>query len=224
MARKKTLLSWSSGKDSAWALHILRQQTDLEIVGLVTTVNQLHQRIAIHGVRKELLERQAAILGLPLQIVKLPSPCGNQEYEAAMRDLLAESRQAGVECMAFGDLFLEDIRRYREEKMAGTGIAPLFPLWKIDTKMLAKEMISSGLRARISCLDPRKVPVTAAGREFDEDLLNTLPEEVDPCGENGEFHTFALDGPMFAEPLQIRTGEVVERDGYVYADLLLVSN
>lgn len=221
---KKTLLSWSSGKDSAWALHVLRRQTDLEIVGLVTTINEVHQRVAIHGVRRELLERQAEAVELPLQIVDLPSPCSNDDYESAMRSLISEARGSGVECMAFGDLFLQDIRRYREEKMAGTGITPLFPLWEMDTRQLAGEMIGRGLRAYVSCLDPKKVPVSCAGREFNDELLRNLPPEVDPCGENGEFHTFAFDGPMFARPLRIAPGEVVTRDGFVYADLMFAPN
>jgi uncharacterized protein (TIGR00290 family) len=221
---KKTLLSWSSGKDSAWALHVLRRRTDLKIVGLVTTINEVHQRVAIHGVRRELLERQAEAVELPLQIVDLPSPCSNDDYESAMRSLLSEARGAGVECMAFGDLFLQDIRRYREEKMAGTGISPLFPLWEMDTRQLAGEMIGAGLRAYVSCLDPKKVPATCAGREFNDELLRNLPPDVDPCGENGEFHTFAFDGPMFARPLRIAPGEVVTRDGFVYADLMFALN
>ena len=222
--RRKTLLSWSSGKDSAWALHVLRQQPDVEIVGLVTTVNEVHQRVAIHGVRRELLEHQAEAVGLPLRIVHLPSPCSNEEYESAMRVLMAGLRDSGIECMAFGDLFLQDIRRYREEKMWTTGVSPLFPLWEMDTRVLAVEMIAGGLKAYVSCLDPKKVPIAAAGREFDHALLDSLPPDVDPCGENGEFHTFAFAGPMFGRRLPITPGEVVERDGFVYADLLLAEN
>jgi uncharacterized protein (TIGR00290 family) len=218
--RKKTLLSWSSGKDSAWALHVLRQKPELRIVGLITTVNQLYQRIAIHAVRLELLERQAEAVGLPLQIINLPSPCSNAQYETAMEKFVAESREAGIEGMAFGDLFLQDIREYREAKLAGTGITPLFPLWKMPTDLLAREMISSGLRAMISCVDPQQLPASFAGREFDEALLAALPEKVDRCGERGEFHTFAFDGPMFSKPVDIRVGEIVEREGFVYADLL----
>src|SRR5438552_8476234 len=218
--RKKTLLSWSSGKDSAWALHVLRQQPELRIAGLITTVNQLYQRIAIHAVRLELLERQAEAVGLPLRIINLPYPCSNAQYETAMEKFIEESRQAGIECMAFGDLFLQDIREYREAKLAGTGITPLFPLWKMPTDLLAREMISSGLRARISCVDPQQLPASFAGREFDQDLLSALPEEVDPCGERGEFHTFAFDGPMFSKPVGIEVGEITEREGFVYADVL----
>ena len=221
--RKKTLLSWSSGKDSAWALHVLRQQPELRIAGLITTVNQLYQRIAIHAVRLELLERQAEAVGLPLRIINLPYPCSNAQYETAMEKFIEESRQAGIECMAFGDLFLQDIREYREAKLAGTGIIPLFPLWKMPTDLLAREMISSGLRAMISCVDPQHLPASFAGREFNEALLAALPGEVDRCGERGEFHTFAFDGPMFSKPVDIRVGEIVEREGFVYADLLPAS-
>jgi len=221
--RKKTLLSWSSGKDSAWALHVLRQQPELRIAGLITTVNQPYQRIAIHAVRLELLERQAEAVGLPLRIINLPYPCSNAQYETAMEKFIEESRQAGIECMAFGDLFLQDIREYREAKLAGTGITPLFPLWKMPTDLLAREMISSGLRAMISCVDPQHLPASFAGREFNEALLAALPGEVDRCGERGEFHTFAFDGPMFSKPVDIRVGEIVEREGFVYADLLPAS-
>jgi uncharacterized protein (TIGR00290 family) len=221
--RKKTLLSWSSGKDSAWALHVLRQQPELQIAGLFTTVNQLYQRIAIHAVRLELLESQAEAVGLPLQIINLPYPCSNAEYETAMEKFVEESRQEGIECMAFGDLFLQDIREYREARLAGTGITPLFPLWKMPTDLLAREMISSGLRAMISCVDPKQLPARFAGREFNEDLLAALPGEVDRCGERGEFHTFAFDGPMFSKPVDVRVGEIVEREGFVYADLLPAS-
>jgi uncharacterized protein (TIGR00290 family) len=221
--RKKTFLSWSSGKDSAWALHVMRQQPELRIAGLFTTVNQLYQRIAIHAVRLELLERQAEAVGLPLQIINLPYPCSNAQYETAMEKFVEESREAGIECMAFGDLFLQDIREYREARLAGTGITPLFPLWKMPTDMLAREMISSGLRAMISCVDPQQLPASFAGREFNEALLADLPGEVDRCGERGEFHTFAFDGPMFSKPVDIRVGEIVEREGFVYADLLPTS-
>jgi uncharacterized protein (TIGR00290 family) len=221
--RKKTLLSWSSGKDSAWALHVLRQQPELRIAGLVTTVNQCYQRIAIHAVRLELLERQAEAVGLPLQIINLPYPCSNAQYETVMEKFVEESREAGIECMAFGDLFLQDLREYREAKLAGTGITPLFPLWKMPTDLLAREMISSGLRAMISCVDPQQLPASFAGREFNEALLAALPGEVDHCGERGEFHTFAFDGPMFSRPVDITVGEIVEREGFVYADLLPAS-
>ena len=220
---KKTLLSWSSGKDSAWALHILRGRSDVEVVGLMTTVNELHQRVAIHAVRLELLQRQAVALGLPLQVIDLPSPCTNEQYELVMGKFVDEAKQRGIECMAFGDLFLADIKKYREAKLAGTGIKPLFPLWLTPTDLLAKEMISSGLRAVITCVDPQKLPLSFAGREFDEQFLADLPKHVDPCGERGEFHTFAFDGPMFEKSLSLERGAIVERDGFGYADWLPVT-
>jgi len=217
---KKTLLSWSSGKDSAWALHRLRKVSDVEVVGLMTTVNQLHQRVAIHAVRLELLQRQAEALNLPLHIIDLPGPCTNSQYEAAMQRFVDESKRRGIECMAFGDLFLEDIKEYRETKLSGTGITPLFPLWQSPTDLLAREMISSGLRAVVTCVDPQHLPLSFAGREFNQQFLADLPSRVDPCGERGEFHTFAFDGPMFEKPVSVEMGAVVERDGFGYADFL----
>src|SRR5438105_2489633 len=221
--RRKTLLSWSSGKDSAWALHVLRQRSDLEIAGLMTTVNQLFQRIAIHGVRLELLQRQAEAVGLPLHIVDLPYPCSNSEYEVAMEKFIEQSKQKGIECMAFGDLFLADIKEYREAKLTGTGIEALFPIWLTPTDQLAKDMISSGLRAVVTCVDPKQVPASFAGREFNEQFLIDLPDQVDPCGERGEFHTFAFDGPMFDRAVGVEVGEVTEREGFIYADVLPTS-
>ena len=220
MTIKKTLLSWSSGKDSAWALHTLRQRSDLEIAGLVTTMNQLYQRVAIHAVRLELLQRQAESVGLPLHVIDLPYPCSNSQYEAAMKKFIEQSRQQGIECMAFGDLFLADIKEYRQAKLSGTGITPLFPIWLKPTGDLAREMISSGLRAVVTCVDPKQLPVSFAGREFNEEFLLNLPEQVDPCGELGEFHTFAFDGPMFSKPVNIEVGEITEREGFIYADVL----
>jgi len=220
VALKKTLLSWSSGKDSAWSLHMLRQRSDLEVVGLLTTVNQLYQRVAIHAVRLELLQRQADAVGLPLHIIDLPYPCTNSQYEAKMAEFIEQAKHEGIECMAFGDLFLDDIRKYREAKLAGTGITPLFPLWQTPTGKLAKEMISGGLRAFVTCIDPAQLSGSFAGREFNEEFLSTLPDHVDPCGERGEFHTFAFDGPMFSKPVAIELGEITEREGFVYADLL----
>ncbi len=219
MARK-TLLSWSSGKDSAWALYMLRRMSDVDVVGLMTTVNQLHQRVAIHAVRLELLQRQAEALNLPLHVIDLPSPCTNSQYEAAMERFVDESKRRGIECIAFGDLFLEDIKEYRETKLAGTGITPLFPLWLSPTDRLAREMISSGLRAVVTCVDPQYLPLSFAGREFNEQFLADLPSGVDPCGERGEFHTFAFDGPMFEKGMSVEMGAVVERDGFGYADFL----
>jgi len=220
MNPKKTLLSWSSGKDSAWALHVLRGRSDVEVVGLMTTVNQMHQRVAIHAVRVALLQRQAEATGLPLHVIDLPSPCTNAQYEQAMAGFVAESKQRGIECMAFGDLFLADIKEYREAKLSGTGIMPLFPLWQMPTDKLAREMIRSGLRAVITCVDPRQLPIGFAGREFNEQFLADLPAGIDPCGERGEFHTFAFAGPMFGAQVHIEVGELVERDGFGYADVL----
>lgn len=217
---KRALLSWSSGKDSAFALHVLRQQQDTEIVGLLTTVSESYARVAMHGVRLELLRAQADAAGLPLWEVPLPSPCNNAQYEARMGAVLDRARAEGIAAVAFGDLFLEDIRRYREERMQGTGIEPIFPLWGRPTAALAREMIALGLRARITCVDPRQLPRKFAGRDFDEALLAALPPSVDPCGERGEFHTFVFTGPMFQHTVAITTGEIVERDGFVFADLL----
>jgi uncharacterized protein (TIGR00290 family) len=218
--RPKALLSWSSGKDSAWALHVLRREQGVEVAGLLTTVNQLHDRVAMHAVRRVLLERQAEAAGLPLWVVPIPSPCSNEEYEAAMRGVMERAVREGIRQVAFGDLFLEDVRRYREQKLQGSGVEPLFPLWALPTPALARQMLSGGLRARLTCVDPKQLAPRFAGREFDEALLAELPGSVDPCGELGEFHTFAYDGPMFERPVAVETGEVVERDGFVFADLL----
>lgn len=216
----KTLLSWSTGKDSAWALHLLRQRDDVELVGLVTTINAAFDRVAMHGVRRALVEAQAEAAGLPLHVLPIPYPCPNEIYEAVMGEFVARQVAEGVQAMAFGDLFLEDIRRYREAKLAGTGITPLFPVWGIDTPKLARDMIGAGLVAHIACLDPRKLPASLAGRRFDLDLLSELPAGVDPCAENGEFHTFACAGPMFRRPIPITVGEPVTRDGFVFCDLV----
>jgi uncharacterized protein (TIGR00290 family) len=221
MTLPKAVLAWSSGKDSAWALHVLRQQREVEVVGLLTTLNEHFDRVAMHAVRSELLRIQATAVGLPLFSVPIPWPCSNEAYEAAMADALNKLRNEGVSVMAFGDLFLEDVRKYREEKLLGTGIEPHFPLWGLPTPALARDMIGGGLRARLTCIDPKQLSVEFAGREFDADLLDSLPASVDPCGERGEFHSFAYEGPMFEHPVAIRTGEVVERDGFVFADLLL---
>jgi uncharacterized protein (TIGR00290 family) len=219
-ARLPVLLAWSSGKDSAYTLHVLRQRPDVEVVGLLTTINEAYDRVAMHAVRVALLEAQAHAARLPLFLARIPSPCPNEVYERAMADALAQARARGVRGVAFGDLFLEDVRRYREERMRGSGLEPLFPLWGRPTRALAEEMIASGLRARLTCVDPRKLDRSFAGREFGAELLRDLPSEVDPCGENGEFHSFAWDGPMFRYPVALRGGEVVERDGFVFADLL----
>jgi uncharacterized protein (TIGR00290 family) len=218
--RLKTLLSWSSGKDSAWALHLLRRDPRYEIVGLVTTINDAFDRIAMHAVPTPMLERQTAAARLPLWKVPLPYPCSNAQYEAAMRGLIARARAAGVTHMAFGDLFLEDIRAYRERQLADTGLTPLFPLWQQPTPALATEMVDGGLAAVLTCVDPRALAPRFAGRSFDRELLADLPLTVDPCGERGEFHTFAHAGPMFDAPIPVTVGRIVERDGFVFADLL----
>ena len=216
------LLAWSSGKDSAWSLHALRQDPALEVVGLLTTLNEAYDRVAMHAVRRALLEAQAEAAGLPLVVVRIPSPCPNETYEAAMAAAVTDARARGITGIAFGDLFLEDIRRYREKQMSGTGLSLHFPLWGRPTAALAEAMIDGGLQARITCVDPRVMPEDLAGAAFDRALLARLPAGVDPCGENGEFHTFAWDGPMFRRPVPVRGGEVVTRDGFVFADLIPV--
>ncbi|MGH9406516.1 MAG: ATP-binding protein [Terriglobia bacterium] len=220
MAKPRAWVSWSSGKDSAWALEAALRQGEVEIVSLLTTVNQTHGRVAMHAVRESLLEHQAEAVGLPLVKVALPWPCPNSVYEAAMSEALERARSEGVTRMVFGDLFLADIRRYREEKLAGTGIVPLFPLWHRDTRELAGEMIGAGVRAYVTCVDPRQIDRRFAGRCLDAEFLGDLPPHADPCGENGEFHTFVFAGPMFLRSLEIELGQVVERDGFVFADLL----
>jgi uncharacterized protein (TIGR00290 family) len=216
----KVLMCWSTGKDSAWALHVLRKEARVEVVGLLTTINTAANRVAMHAVRVRLLSMQAEALGLPLIRVPIPEPCSNAQYEHAMASALDEALAAGVTAVAFGDLFLEDVRRYREEKLRPAGIEPLFPLWGRETGALAHEMIAGGLRARLTCVDPRHLDRSFAGRDFDADLLASLPPTVDPCGERGEFHSFAYAGPMFARPIPIVSGAVVERDGFVFADVL----
>ena len=215
----QTWLSWSSGKDSAWSLEMLRRGGEHEVTGLFTTVNALFDRVAMHAVRRTLLEVQAKAAGLPLHAIDIPYPCPNADYERIMGAFVARAQAHGVAAMAFGDLYLADIRAYREKQLAGTGIAPLFPLWGRDTRKLAAEMIDGGLVAHVTCVDPRKLDRAFAGRRFDRALLADLPAGVDPCGENGEFHTFVSAGPMFHEAVPIRTGEVVERDGFVFADM-----
>lgn len=222
MTKTKVLLSWSSGKDSAWALHQLRQDPAIEVVGLFTTLNQAFERVAMHGVRKQLLMQQAECVGLPIEAIDLPWPCSNEDYGRIMTGFIEDVVARGIRHMAFGDLFLEDVRAYRERQLEGTGIQALFPLWGSDTRVLAREMMAAGLKARISTLDPKKLEMSLGGHEFDETLLAALPEGVDPCGENGEFHTLAYDGPMFMLPLAIKTGETVVRDGFVFTDLLPV--
>jgi len=219
----KILLSWSSGKDSAWALHLLNRQHPGAVAALLTTVNEAMDRVAMHGVRRSVLEAQARAAELPLHVVHIPHPCPNDIYEAQMRTAIADAKANGFTHAAFGDLFLEDIRRYREEKLAGTGIEPLFPVWDIPTARLAVQMIEGGLKAKITCVDPRKLDRSFAGRDFDQAFLADLPATVDPCGENGEFHTFVYEAPIFTEPVAVQTGEVVERDGFVFADVTPVA-
>ncbi|MDH5665187.1 MAG: adenine nucleotide alpha hydrolase [Nitrosopumilus sp.] len=218
--KKRTLLSWSSGKDSAWSLHILRQNPEIEVVGLVSTINEKFDRVAMHAVRVELLKRQAEAAELPLHLISLPYPCSNDIYESRMNEFIDSIKEDGIECMAFGDLYLEDIRAYRETRLEGTGITPLFPIWGIPTDELANTMIESGLRAHLTCVDPKKLDATFAGREYNRELINDLPDHVDPCGENGEFHSFCFAGPMFKQEVNIIPGETVERDGFIFSDLL----
>jgi len=221
MRRPKAWLAWSTGKDSAWALHTLRTRAEFEVVALLTTVNQTHSRVAMHAVRESLLEAQARAAGLPLVTGPIPSPCPNEVYENAMSVAMERARAEGVAHVAFGDLFLEDIRRYREERLAACGMTPVFPIWRRDTHALAEEMLAAGLRAIVTCVDPRRLAPEFAGRIWDEAFLRELPPEIDPCGENGEFHTFAFTGPMFRVPISVRPGEIVTRDGFVFADVFL---
>ena len=217
---KKVLLSWSSGKDSVWALHLLRQQPDIEVVALLTSFNSAAGRVAMHAVRRALVDAQAARTGIPQWSVDLPWPCSNAEYEERMRGVCQRALAEGITAVAFGDLFLQDIRDYRERQLQGTGLEPLFPVWQIPTAKLARDMIAAGVKAKITCVDPAQVDRTFAGRDFDQALLDSLPPGVDPCGENGEFHTFVYDAPVFSNPIDVRMGEIVERDGFVFADVV----
>lgn len=216
---KRTLVSWSSGKDSAWALHLLRQR-GVEIAGLLTTFNEVADRVAMHAVRHALVEAQAAAAGLPLRAVPLPWPCSNQQYESLIAEACRAAVAEGIDAIAFGDLFLRDVREYRERSLAASGLEPLFPLWEMPTRDLAHEMIRGGLRAKITCVDKKVLDASFAGREFDLALLADLPPHVDPCGENGEFHSFVYDGPMFRHPIPVTVGELRDADGFVFADLL----
>jgi uncharacterized protein (TIGR00290 family) len=217
----KILLSWSSGKDSAWMLHVLRSEGIGEPAALLTTVNESANRVAMHAVRAEVLQAQADAAGLPLITVLIPHPCPNAVYEAQMSAAIAKAKAEGFTHVAFGDLFLEDIRRYREERMEGTGLTPIFPLWLRPTDALARDMLAGGLEAYLTCVDPRVVPASLAGRRFDAGLLSDLPPGTDPCGERGEFHTCAVAGPMFSNRVEVEVGVTVERDGFVFADLKL---
>lgn len=217
------LVSWSSGKDSAWTLYQLQQDPEFEVVGLVTTMNQSFDRVAMHAVRRQILEQQARAAGIELFPIELPWPCSNTDYGAIMEKFIAGIAAKGIRHMAFGDLFLEDIRAYREKQLQGSGITPLFPLWQQATALLASDMIDAGLEAWLTCVDPSSIPASFAGRRFDHELLANLPDNVDPCGENGEFHTCVTHGPMFSQAIDITRGACVERDGFVFADLQLAS-
>ena len=220
MARPKAWLSWSSGKDSAWTLHVAREQGEFEITALLTTVTDEYHRVSMHAVREELLEAQAEAAGLPLVKVRIPSTCPNGTYEAKMAEAMERAKAEGIRHVIFGDLFLEDIRQYREEKLAAVDMTAVFPLWLRNTAELAREMVAGGLRAHVTCVDPKQLDPAFAGRAFDERFLASLPGGVDPCGERGEFHTLCTAGPMFSRPIPISPGEVVERDGFVFADFL----
>jgi uncharacterized protein (TIGR00290 family) len=217
---KKVLLSWSSGKDSTWALHLLRQNPDVQIAGLVTTFNSEANRVAMHAVRRALVELQAERIGVPLWAVDLPSPCSNSQYQDRMRAVCQRAVAEGIAAMAFGDLFLQDIRDYRVRQLQETGIEPLFPVWGIPTGDLAQDMIAAGVKAKVTCVDPSKLAKFYAGCDYDRNFLASLPPGIDPCGENGEFHTFVYDAPPFSSAIEVRAGEVVERDGFVFADVL----
>jgi uncharacterized protein (TIGR00290 family) len=217
---KRVLLSWSSGKDCTWSLYLLRQQPGVEVVALLTTFNSAANRVAMHAVRRELVEAQAERTGLALWAVDLPSPCSNADYEARMRTVCERAVAEKIAAVAFGDLFLEDVRAYRMRQMQGTGLELLFPAWGMPTSSLARDMIAAGLKAKITCVDPSKLAASNAGRDFDCDFVDELPSEVDPCGENGEFHSFVYDAPVFNRSIQVRSGEVVQRDGFVFADVI----
>ncbi|PYV91465.1 MAG: ATP-binding protein [Acidobacteria bacterium] len=216
---KRILLSWSSGKDSAWSLHLLRRHAEYEIAGLLTTFNQAANRVAMHAVRRELVEAQADAAGVPLWAVDLPWPCSNADYERIMKAQCEAAVAAGIEAVAFGDLFLTDIRAYREKQLESTALNPVFPVWGLPTRELATSMIQAGVRARLTCVDPRQLAPEFAGREFDQQLLADLPSGVDHCGENGEFHTFVYAGPIFDREIPVESGEIVTRDGFVFADI-----
>jgi uncharacterized protein (TIGR00290 family) len=219
VTRPRALLSWSSGKDSAWALHVLREEAGVDVVGLLTTFNAEYDRVAMHAVRRELVERQAEAVGVRLWPVMLPWPCPNEAYEAAMSTAMDAAKRQQITHVAFGDLFLEDIRAYREERMAAAGMTPLFPLWRRDTVELAREMVTGGVAATIVCVDPAQLDAAFCGREFDAAFLEMLPRGVDPCGERGEFHTFVWDGPAFRWRVPVVRGDVVQRDGFIFADV-----
>jgi uncharacterized protein (TIGR00290 family) len=216
----KIALSWSSGKDSAWALHLLRQRPDIEIAALITTFNGEADRVAMHAVRRESVEAQAERIGIPLWPVEIPWPCPNEEYERRMQSVCRRAVDEKIFAIAFGDLFLQNIRDYRERQLQGTGLKPLFPVWKIPTDQLARQMLAAGVKAKLTCVDSSRLGKSFAGRDYNLVLLQEFPPGIDPCGENGEFHTFVYDAPVFSRPIRVRSGEVIERDGFVFADLL----
>jgi uncharacterized protein (TIGR00290 family) len=216
----RVVLSWSSGKDSAWALHLLRQQQDVQIIALITTFNAAADRVAMHGVRRTLVGEQAQRTGLPFWQIPLPWPCSNADYECLMRGVCERAVSDGATHIAFGDLFLEDVRRYREKQLQGSGLTPLFPLWGLPTRPLAEQMIACGVRAKVTCVDPKQLDQSFAGRDFDRKFLADLPADVDNCGENGEFHTFVYDAPVFTSAISIESGETLTRDGFVFTDVL----
>jgi uncharacterized protein (TIGR00290 family) len=218
--KPRALVAWSTGKDSAWALHEARRAGDVEIVGLLTTISAPYQRVSMHAVRVELLRAQADAAGLPVEIVEIPAPCPNGVYEAAMERSMSAARDRGVSHIVFGDLFLEDVRAYREDRLAACGMSPIFPLWGRDTRALAAEILAAGVEAWITCVDPRKAPRELAGRRIDAALLAGLSADIDPCGERGETHTFVAAGPMLSRRIAVKPGEIVDRDGFVFADLL----
>jgi uncharacterized protein (TIGR00290 family) len=220
VSKPKALIAWSSGKDSAWTLHEVRCDGGYDVVGALTTVTGTFTRVSIHGVREKLLDAQLAAAGLPSRKVRIPYPCPNEIYEREMAAAVEQVRADGITHMIFGDLFLEDVRAYREKNLAGTGVTPVFPLWGRSTAALARDMIAGGVRAHLVSVNLEKLPRAFAGREFDMSSLNDLPDAVDPCGENGEFHTFVSAGPMFSRAVNVKLGEIVERDGAAYADLL----
>jgi len=217
---KRILLSWSSGKDSAWSLHVLRQRSEYEVAGLLTTFNDEVDRVAMHAVRRALVEEQAVAADLPLWSVPLPWPCSNEQYESLMAQTCAKAIAEGIEGIAFGDLFLEDVRAYRIKQLAVTDLEPIFPVWGIPTHSLAREMVASGLKTILTCVDSRKLDASFAGRQFDANLLNDLPAGIDPCGENGEFHSFVYAGPMFSREIPVIVGETLTRDQFVFADVI----
>lgn len=217
---KRVLLSWSSGKDSAWTLHLLRQLPNIQVVCLVTSFNSSADRVAMHAVRRSLVETQAERVGLPLWSVQLPSPCSNAAYEELMSDIWKRAVAEEITEVAFGDLFLQDIRDYRERQLQGTGLAPIFPVWQLPTLPLTLEMIRAGVKAKVTCVDPQKLDRAFAGRDFDAAFVRSLPQTVDPCGENGEFHTFVYDSPAFSSAISVASGQILERDGFVFADVL----